>query len=102
MLNPFIHTTTTNIKYALLNNSDYISSEILNNGEFDKINLDWSSWILANSLPGLVLDIGANIGSYVVPLANTYDKFTFHAFEVQRIVHLQLCANIFINGLDNV
>lgn len=99
---PFIHTTQDDIKYALLSNLDYISSRIIADGTFDKINLDCTTELLAHVEPGLVLDIGANIGSYTIPLAKQHTQFVFHTFEVQRFVHLQLCTNIFINGLDNV
>jgi len=52
--------------------------------------------------PGHVLDIGANVGSFCVPLAQKYPQFTFHAFEPQRIVFYQLCSNILLNRCDNV
>jgi FkbM family methyltransferase len=51
---------------------------------------------------GLVLDIGANLGTFCIPLAKKITKHTYHAFEPQRIVYYQLCANTFINGLGNV
>jgi FkbM family methyltransferase len=37
-----------------------------------------------------------------VPLARKIPQLKFHAFEPQRIVSYQLCANIIINSLDNV
>jgi FkbM family methyltransferase len=49
-----------------------------------------------------VLDIGANLGSYVVPLARHHAHLQFEVFEPQRIVYYQLCANIFLNRLSNV
>jgi FkbM family methyltransferase len=58
--------------------------------------------LLINEEPGTVLDIGANLGTFCVPLARKISKHTYHAFEVQRIIYYQLCANTFINGLDNV
>jgi FkbM family methyltransferase len=58
--------------------------------------------LLINEPDGIVLDIGANLGTFCVPLAKKVSKHTYHAFEPQRIVHYQLCANTFINGLDNV
>jgi FkbM family methyltransferase len=51
---------------------------------------------------GVVLDIGANLGTFCVPLAQKIPQLKFHAFEPQRIVSYQLCANIIINSLDNV
>jgi FkbM family methyltransferase len=58
--------------------------------------------LLINEDPGVVLDIGANLGTFCVPLAKKISKHTYHAFEPQRIVYYQLCANTFINGLGNV
>jgi FkbM family methyltransferase len=58
--------------------------------------------LLINEPGGLVLDIGANLGTFCVPLARKIPKLTFHAFEPQRIINYQLCANVIINSLDNV
>lgn len=58
--------------------------------------------LLVNDEVGTVLDIGANLGSFCLPLARKISKHTYHAFEPQRIVYYQLCGNAFINGLDNV
>ena len=58
--------------------------------------------ILMDKPDGLVLDIGANLGTFCIPLAKKITKHTYHAFEPQRIVYYQLCANTFINGLGNV
>jgi FkbM family methyltransferase len=58
--------------------------------------------LLTAKEPGVVLDIGANLGTFCIPLARKIQKHTYHAFEVQRVIYYQLCANTFINGLDNV
>jgi FkbM family methyltransferase len=58
--------------------------------------------LLINEPSGTVLDIGANLGTFCVPLARKIPKLKFHAFEPQRIINYQLCANIIINSLDNV
>jgi FkbM family methyltransferase len=58
--------------------------------------------MLMDKPDGLVLDIGANLGTFCVPLARKIPKLEFHAFEPQRIVNYQLCANIIINSLGNV
>jgi FkbM family methyltransferase len=58
--------------------------------------------ILINEPNGKVLDIGANIGTFCIPLARKVPKLKFHAFEPQRIVSYQLCANVVINSLENV
>ena len=58
--------------------------------------------LLINEPDGLVLDIGANLGTFCVPLARKIPKLNFHAFEPQRLISYQLCANVIINSLDNV
>ena len=58
--------------------------------------------LLINEPSGTVLDIGANLGTFCVPLAKKVLKHTYHAFEPQRIISYQLCANIIINSLENV
>jgi FkbM family methyltransferase len=58
--------------------------------------------ILMDKPDGQVLDIGANLGTFCVPLARKIPKLKFHAFEPQRIINYQLCANVIINSLGNV
>jgi FkbM family methyltransferase len=58
--------------------------------------------ILIDKPDGQVLDIGANLGTFCVPLARKIPKLKFHAFEPQRIIYYQLCANTIINSLGNV
>ena len=58
--------------------------------------------ILINEPDGIVLDIGANLGTFSIPLAKKVPKHKYHAFEPQRIISYQLCANIIINSLENV
>lgn len=52
----------------------------------------------------LILDIGANLGAFSIPVAKKLARAgaIVHAFEAQRIVFQQLCANIILNRLDNV
>lgn len=54
--------------------------------------------------PGMtVIEVGANIGSHTVPLAQLVGPSgRVHAFEPQRIVFQTLCANIALNQLSNV
>jgi FkbM family methyltransferase len=58
--------------------------------------------LLMDAPEGIVLDIGANLGTFCIPLAKKVSKHIYHAFEPQRIISYQLCANIFINSLENV
>lgn len=54
--------------------------------------------------PGMrVVEVGANIGAHTVPIARMVGEAgRVFAFEPQRIIYQQLCANIAMNGLFNV
>lgn len=50
-----------------------------------------------------IIDVGANNGQITVELAHLVgDMGKVISFEPQRIIFQQLCANVFVNGLDNV
>jgi FkbM family methyltransferase len=87
--------------YALLNKEDIISNAVLHRG-FELDVHQATEEILKNVGGGLVLDIGANLGSYTVPMAMKYPHLQFHSFEPQKTIFYQLCTNIFLNGLENV
>ncbi len=52
----------------------------------------------------MVLDIGANLGAFSVPIGRWLleRKGMIFAFEPQRVVYYQLCGNLFANGLRHV
>jgi len=88
-------------QYLVFKGNDLISNAIRKGGyelEVQGVALA----LLAKHKDGVVLDIGANLGSFCVPLAMKKPGLIFHAFEPQRIIYYQLCANTLINGLDNV
>lgn len=93
------------IKYMLFSGVDAsgISGCIRANGAYES-NLQMIAEIVLRSRPlgGRVIDIGANLGSFTVPLAHLYREHDFECFEVQRPIYYQLCANIVLNGLANV
>lgn len=50
-----------------------------------------------------VVDIGANMGTFTVRLAQLVGpRGRVIAFEPQRVIHQQMCANVFLNKLYNV
>jgi FkbM family methyltransferase len=88
-------------QFLVFKGNDLVSNALRNGGyELDLHAM--SQRILSEYKDGVVLDIGANLGSYCIPLAKKYPDIKFHAFEPQRIVSYQLCANVIINGLENV
>jgi len=99
---PEIHLATDgDLNYALFKHNDIVSNGVRNGG-YEKELQELSAKLLAEYTDGIVLDIGANLGSYVVPLAKQHPQLQFEVFEPQRIVYYQLCANIFLNRLSNV
>jgi FkbM family methyltransferase len=99
---PEIHLATDgDLNYALFKHHDVISNGVRSGG-YEKELQSISSELLGNFTDGIVIDIGANLGSYIVPLAKQHPHLQFEAFETQRIVYYQLCANTFLNRLSNV
>jgi len=99
---PEIHLATDgDLNYALFKHNDIVSNAVRSGG-YEKELQELSSKLLEGHTEGIVLDIGANLGSYVVPLARHHAHLQFEVFEPQRIVYYQLCANIFLNRLSNV
>lgn len=99
---PDIHLATDgDLIYALFKHFDIVSTAVRSGG-YEKELQELSAKLLATHTDGIVLDIGANLGSYVVPLAKQHPHLQFEAFEPQRIIYYQLCANTFLNRLSNV
>jgi len=93
--------TSMGVQFLLFKGNDLVSNALRNGGYENDLHA-LSEGILRNKKDGVVLDIGANLGSYCIPLAKKHPHIKFEAFEPQRIVNYQLCANIIINGLENV
>lgn len=98
-----LYETASGFKYHLFPN-DFISNSVKETGFFAKHLLDLSSQILfsSKSNPGLVLDIGANLGTFSIPLASWFSEFYFCAFEPLKFVHQNLQSNVDANGLTNI
>ena len=90
--------------WLLLNNSDHISDFIRKNGYWGLAESSIAKVFIQDQEDVNVVDVGANIGGFTVPTAQLISnkKGIVHAFEPQRIVFQQLCANVFLNQLDNV
>ena len=86
----------------LINNKDtYIGKSLDLYGEWEQ-----ESILLLSKLvkPGqIVLDIGANIGSFTIPLSKLVGtEGEVHSYEAQRVVSQLLNANVAMNELNNV
>jgi FkbM family methyltransferase len=86
--------------YALFRNNDLISLSIKDEGVFDADIIKVCLKFLTDKNKN-VLDIGANIGSFTIPVAKNING-TVYSFEVQRHIFMQLCTNCFLNRLSNV
>lgn len=99
---PEIHLATDgDLNYALFKHSDIVSNHVRAGG-YEKELQTLSAELLAGHTDGIVLDVGANLGSYAVPVAKAHPHLQFEVFEPQRIIYYQLCTNIFLNRLSNV
>lgn len=87
----------------LFSTDDAISNVLYRTGQWEDYLLKISRVFLQDIQKPLVLDIGANLGAYSIPLAKGIRNVggTVMAFEPQRIVYYQLCGNIVLNRLDN-
>jgi FkbM family methyltransferase len=90
------------IKYIILPTNDCISSQIREHGAFEFSLRRFCHALLQDKAPGVIVDIGCNLGSFTIPLALHYREHRFHCFDVQRAVLNQLCGALALNGLFNV
>lgn len=95
---------TDEADYLLLSTNDAITRIIYSQGSWVSYLTTISNQFLLNEDSPLVLDIGANLGAYTVPIAKKIadQGGVVFAYEPQRIIFLQLCGNCFLNRLDNV
>jgi FkbM family methyltransferase len=90
--------------WLLTNGKDHISEFIRHNGFWGRLETAFSKALLHNRSNIIVIDAGANLGGFTIPVANLINRLggLIYSFEPQRIVFQQLCANAFLNRLDNV
>ena len=102
MIPNYLIVKTDKTQYMLFESLDVVTGGIRYSGGWEEHLETISEKFLDNHSDGTVLDIGSNLGSYSIPLAQKYPNIIFHAFEPQRIIFYQLCTNIVINSLENV
>lgn len=95
------HDNKLGLSWLLFKGPDYITEHLARNEFFEADTISTCIDLLSKCSPGIVLDIGANLGSFVVPVAKCVEH-EFHSFEPQRVIFYQLCSNLLLNGLDNV
>ncbi|MFZ1085690.1 MAG: FkbM family methyltransferase [Terracidiphilus sp.] len=83
-------------------NDTYMGQAFLHYGESFEAEIEVLLGFLR--FPGLVIDVGANMGVHSVPLAKELARQgrQMLSFEPQPVIFQQLCANLALNGLMNV
>jgi len=99
---PLVSTVRTSVGIFMGFSHDTIYKRLSSHGIWDPTNIEITKAFLKHNLKNQnVLDLGANLGAYTIPIAqNTKGKV--YSFEAQRIIFQQLCGNCFMNRLDNV
>jgi FkbM family methyltransferase len=87
--------------FLIVNTSETIQNSLLRTGSFEPLAAQIAQHVVRR-LPGLVLDVGANIGTFAVLLARLEPSQETYCFEPQPLVFYQLCANLLINRASNV
>jgi len=96
------------VKYQVVDGRDLISNTLRKQGVYEPELLHATASALQHLAPtteevhGTVIDVGANIGTYTLPLAKTYPALEFVCFEPQLPVYELLRKNIELNQLKNV
>ena len=90
--------------WLLMQSPDWISNSIKKNGNWGPNESNLCKVFTADMANPVVIDVGANIGGFAIPVAKALmDSLgKVYCFEPQRIIFQQLCANSFLNRLDNV
>ena len=87
--------------YYVYNKNDvYIGKSIEKYGEFSHLEAKLFEQICKEG--DIVIEVGANIGAHTVYLSKLVGKGVVFAFEPQRLVFQNLCANLAINSISNV
>lgn len=94
---------TDKLDYLLFSTNDHISRAIAEHGVWEQWMLNLSEAFCGGVDAPLVVDVGANLGGYLLPMARFLRRAggQIWGYEAQRIVYYQLCGNIFLNRLDN-
>jgi len=90
--------------YLLFSTDDAVSRTIYSAGSWASPLLTISQMFYRDMEAPLIIDIGANLGAYSIPVAKEISavRGMVYAFEPQRIIFYQLCGNTFLNRLDNL
>ena len=102
MTNYTIISTPTRSKYLVSDSTDIITNEIRRLGSFEDHIVKEVISLLQNVKDPYILDVGANIGTFSIPIALAYKTCLIECYEIQQRMFYQLCSNILLNDLDNI
>ncbi len=89
------------LHYMLSPGPDLINRHLRNGTPWEPAMVSLSKLLIKGIDRPVLIDVGANLGAWSVPMGDHIREQggTFYAFEPQRQVFYQLCANLFINQL---
>ncbi|MBL8645136.1 MAG: FkbM family methyltransferase [Rhodospirillaceae bacterium] len=91
---------TATAQYLTFETDFGVAADLRANGSYDPALVKLAITFLAGKPDAVLLDIGANIGTFAVPVAQA-TNCRVHAFEAQRIISQLLSANLVMNRIDN-
>lgn len=98
-----IYTNPYDIKYILFEQTEVISDVIRKCGTWLEENINFANKLLLNQDSGNVIDVGAGIGSFSIPVSlKNSQNLNYHCFEPLNVINMQLNTNILINNIDNI
>ena len=96
-----IFVSPTNTKFIINDRSDVIYDVLQEKSFFDAHNIQAAINHLKDNT-GIVLDIGANIGTFCCEIASIFPSYTIHAFEPVSLTFSELEENIKLNNFKNI
>ncbi len=82
------------------NPQTHVEAQIIRDGLYSPYILDYMEMFLAPDT--MVLDVGANIGAYAIPLAKAFADIEVHAFEPNPAAIERFRRNLSINRIKNI
>jgi len=88
-------------KFLICNPLETIQAALVRDGGFEYHSIVLSVEVLKHKL-GAIVDVGANIGIFSVPIGTVCRDRKVYSFEPQRNVFTHFCSNLIVNRLLNV
>lgn len=89
------------VRFKLMGRHDLIGKFLRRDGDYEP-ELKQLARMFVRAKHGRILDVGANIGTFSIPLAREHPHLRFVGFEAQSRVYVRLLENLSVNGISNV